>query len=51
MDWRPATIAEVKKILERDLSQCDDQQLAVYHSTRFMGGCFHWPSTASGLGQ
>jgi hypothetical protein len=30
MEWRPATIADVKNILETDLPKCDDQQLATY---------------------
>lgn len=30
MEWRPATIPEVKKILEADLAKCDDQQRAAY---------------------
>jgi hypothetical protein len=30
MEWRPATIAAVKKILESDLARCDDQQVATY---------------------
>jgi hypothetical protein len=30
MEWRPATIADVKNILETDLAKCDDQQVATY---------------------
>jgi hypothetical protein len=30
MEWRPATIADVKNILETDLAKCDDQQVAAY---------------------
>jgi hypothetical protein len=30
MEWCPATLADVKSILETDLAKCDDQQLATY---------------------
>jgi len=30
MAWRPATIEEVRQIVEEPLEQCDDEQLAVF---------------------
>ena len=30
VDWKPATVAEVKQILEVDLAACDPEQLAVF---------------------
>lgn len=30
MDWQPATIEEVKQIVEEDLSKCDSEQFSVY---------------------
>jgi hypothetical protein len=31
IDWKPATIAEVKQILNQDLAGCDAEQKAVFH--------------------
>lgn len=30
IDWKPATTAEVKQILEQDLAACDSEQKAVF---------------------
>jgi hypothetical protein len=30
MEWKPATIEEVKHIVQRDLANCDDQQVATF---------------------
>jgi hypothetical protein len=30
MEWKPATLEAVKKVIQADLASCDDQQLAVY---------------------
>ena len=31
MEWKPASIKEVKEILQKDLSDCDQEQLAVFN--------------------
>ena len=30
MEWKPARIEEVKNIVETDLANCDDEQLAIF---------------------
>ena len=30
MEWRPATIEEVKAIVQGDLQECDDEQIAAF---------------------
>ena len=30
MEWKPATVEAVKKIIEDDLANCDDEQLAAF---------------------
>jgi hypothetical protein len=30
MDWKPASVEEVKKIVENDLAKCDDEQLSIF---------------------
>lgn len=32
MDWKPATIEEVKEIVQNDLSKCDRKQTALFES-------------------
>lgn len=32
MEWRPATIEEVKKIVQEDLAVCDHEQIAAFES-------------------
>jgi hypothetical protein len=32
MPWEPATVAEVKAIVERDLALCDDEERAVFRN-------------------
>jgi hypothetical protein len=32
MKWRPATIEEVREIVDHDLSQCDTEQLGAFKS-------------------
>lgn len=32
MEWKPASIKEVKEILQEDLPDCDPEQLAVFHA-------------------
>jgi hypothetical protein len=30
MKWEPATVDDVKKIIQNDLAECDDEQVAVF---------------------
>jgi hypothetical protein len=30
MKWQPTTVSDVKNIIERDLQECDDEQIAVF---------------------
>jgi hypothetical protein len=30
MKWEPATVGDMKKIIQNDLAECDDEQVAVF---------------------